>query len=178
VAKRAKRNHRKAAEGTERSKPRKKVKPIPDNYPAVNVALRVKGAAEAIRYYERVFNAKLRLRLDTPDGKVGHAELEIGKGLVMVSDEFPEDKILGPKAIGGTPVVIQVYVVDMDVAMERAAAAGGRVMRPPKDEFYGDRSGMIEDPFGHLWLIQTHIEDVTPKQMKQRMEEMFRSSRS
>jgi len=94
----------------------------------------------------------------------------------MVSDEFPENNILGPKAIGGTPVVIQVYIADMDAAMARAEAEGGRVMRPAKDEFYGDRSGMIEDPFGHLWLIQSHIEDVTPKQLKQRMEEMFKSS--
>jgi PhnB protein len=159
-----------------RRKPRKTAKPIPDNYPPVNAALRIKGAAEAIKYYERVFDAKQRLRLDMPDGRIGHAELKIGKGLVMVSDEFPERNILGPKSLGGTAVAIQVYVRDMDVVMKRAEKAGGKVLRPATDEFYGDRSGMIEDPFGHVWMIQTHIEDVSPAQMKRRMADMFKSS--
>jgi PhnB protein len=155
---------------------RKKAKPIPDNYPPVNAALRIKGAAEAIKYYERVFDAKQRLRLDMPDGRVGHAELKIGKGLIMLSDEFPEMNVLSPKTIGGTAVAIQVYVKDTDATMKRAEKAGGKVLRAAKDEFYGDRSGMIEDPFGHVWMIQTHIEDVSPAQMKRRMAEMFKSS--
>ena len=153
-------------------KRRKPVKPIPDNYPAVNVVLRIKGAAAAIDYYAHVFDAKPRMRLDMPDGRVGHAELKFDKGLVMLSDEYPENNILGPKTIGGSPVAIQVYVKNVDAVMARAVKAGGKMIRPATDEFYGDRSGMIEDPFGHLWMVQTHIEDVTPAQMKKRLAQM------
>jgi PhnB protein len=152
-----------------------KAKPIPDNYPPVNAVLGIKGAADTVKYYERVFDAKQRLRLDMPGGRVGHAELKIGKGLIMLSDEFPETNILGPNTIGGTAVVIQLYVKDTDATMKRAEKAGGKVLRPAKDEFYGDRSRMIEDPFGHVWIIQTHIEDVSPAQMKRRLAEMLKS---
>ena len=109
-----------------------------------------------------------------PDGRVGHAELRIGKGLVMLADEFPERQNVGPKTLGGTPVTIQVYVSDMDEVMKRAELAGGRVVRPATNEFYGDRTGIIEDPFGHVWMIKTHIEDVSAVMMKRRMAEMMK----
>ncbi len=150
-----------------------RVKPIPDNYPQVGPYLRVGGAAAALDFYGKVFGARVRNRLDMPDGRVGHAELVIGKGLLMLSDEFPDKDILGPKAVGGASVAIHVYMRDVDAVMARAEKEGATVMRPAQDEFYGDRTGMIEDPFGHVWMVQTHIENVTPAQMKKRLKAMF-----
>jgi PhnB protein len=157
------------------AKPAKKprAKPIPDNYPPIGVYLRVKGAAEAIAFYGRIFGAKVRNQLDMPDGRVGHAELKIGKGLLMLSDEFPEYGSVGPKTLGGSSVAIHIYVRDVDDVAKRAEEAGAKILRPPEDEFYGDRSARIEDPFGNVWMVQTHIEDVSPAEMKRRMKKMF-----
>ncbi len=144
------------------------VKPIPDGYPTLTPYLGVDGAADAIAFYIEAFGAKERMRMDGPDGKVGHAELEIGDGLVMLADEHPEMDVFGPKSIGGTPVTVSMYVEDVDAVVERAVAAGATVLRPVEDQFYGDRLGQIEDPFGHRWAIATHIEDVSPEEMGRR----------
>ena len=155
--------------GMAKPKARARVNPIPDQYAGINAVLRIDGAARAIDYYAQVFGARVRMRLDMPDGRVGHAELKIGKALFMLSDEYPEMSILGPKSVGGASVALQLYVRDCDEILRRGERAGGKIIRPAKDEFYGDRSGMLEDPFGHLWMIQTHIEDVSPAIMKKRL---------
>ncbi len=147
------------------------VNPLPRDYPRVCAYLHIDGAADAIEYYRELFGATERLRLDGPDGKVGHAELTIGDSVVMVADEFPDMGIKGPKTLGGTPVALSIYVEDADATVERAAASGSRIVRPVEDRFYGDRSGQIEDPFGHSWSIQTHIEDVAPDEMARRAAE-------
>lgn len=148
------------------------VKPIPDNYPQVCPYLSVDGAAAAIDFYTEVFGAKERGRLPAPENKIGHAELELGDSLIMLADEFPEMGIRSPKAIGGSPVTINVYVEDVDSVFEKATAAGATPLRKPEDQFYGDRSGQFEDPFGHRWSISTHIEDVSPEEMAKRAAEM------
>jgi len=147
---------------------RKTVKPIPDNYPTVSAYLAIDGASAAIDFYKKVFGAKERLRMDAPGGKIGHAELKIGTSIVMLADEYAEMDFLSPKKRGGTPVCLHVYVRDCDAVMATAVANGARIDRPAKDQFYGDRNGMITDPFGHAWSIATHKEDLTPAQMKKR----------
>ena len=144
------------------------VKPIPDNYPRVNPYLYVDGAAKAIDFYKAVFGATERMRIGSPDGRIGHAELEIGDGVIMLSDEYPDMNIVGPKKIGGTPVSLGVYVEDADAAFDRAIKNGATAMRPVEDQFYGDRAGQFEDPFGHRWSVSTHIEDVSPAEMTKR----------
>ena len=145
-----------------------KVKPIPDNYPQVSAYLYVDGASEAIAFYEKVLGAKERMRMGGPDGKVGHAELQVGDSVIMLSDESPEMNAHGPRSIGGTPVTIMVYVEDVDAAFERAISEGATSLRPVQDQFYGDRSGQFEDPFGHRWSVASHVEDVTPEEMMKR----------
>ena len=147
------------------------VKPIPDGYPQITPYLHVDGAAAAIEFYRDVFGATERMRMPAPGDKVGHAELEIGDSLVMLSDQFPDMGILGPKALGGTPVTISVYVDDADATFERAVKGGAKAERPVENQFYGDRSGQFEDPFGHRWNGATHIEDVPPKEMSKRAAE-------
>ena len=149
------------------------VDPIPDNYPRVTAALAVDGAAEAIDFYVAVFGARERMRIPAPDDKVGHSELEIGDSVIMVSDEYPEMGVRGPKAIGGTPVTISVYVTDADAAFAAALERGATPLRDVADQFYGDRSGQFEDPWGHRWGVATHIEDVSPEELQRRVEEMF-----
>jgi PhnB protein len=144
------------------------VKPVPDGYPQVTPYLIVDGAAAAIEFYDKVFGATERMRLPGPDGTVGHAELQLGDSLIMVADEAHELGLRGPKVIGGTPVTISVYVEDVDGVVERAERAGATVLRPVEDQFYGDRSGQIEDPFGHRWSIATRVEDVSPEEMARR----------
>lgn len=144
------------------------VAPIPDSYPRVCPYLNIDGAADAIEFYERVFDATERIRMDGPDSKVGHAELGIGDSVVMLADEYPDMGVKGPKSIGGTPVVLSIYVEDVDSTVAKAKAAGATITRPVKDRFYGDRVGQIEDPFGHVWSIQTHIEDVSADEMRRR----------
>ena len=144
------------------------VKPIPDNYPRVTPYLYIDGAAEAIEYYGKVLGATERGRMGGPDGKIGHAELEIGDSLVMLADEHRDMGALGPKKVGGSPVTIHVYVEDVDAAFERAIEGGGKEIRAVQDQFYGDRSGMFEDPFGHTWNVASHVEEVSPDEMAKR----------
>jgi PhnB protein len=149
------------------------VKPIPDGYPQITPYLHIDGAAAAIDFYRDVFGATERMRMPSPGGKIGHAELEIGDSLVMLSDEHPDRGILGPKTLGGTPVTITVYVDDVDALFERAINAGAKAERPVENQFYGDRSGQFEDPFGHRWSVATHVEDVPPEEMSKRAAEVM-----
>ena len=147
------------------------VKPIPDGYPQVTPYLCVDGAAAAIEFYESVLGARERMRMPAPDGKLGHAELELGESLIMLADEFPEMGVQSPRTIGGTPVTISIYVEDVDAVFEAAVAAGATAVRPVEDQFYGDRTGQFEDPFGHRWSVATHVEDVPPDEMERRAAE-------
>ncbi len=151
------------------------VKPIPDGYPRLTPYLIVDGAAAAIDFYTQVFGATERVRMPAPGGKLGHAELEVGDSLIMLADEFPEMGQTSPRTVGGTPVTISLYVEDVDAVFDTAVAAGATPLQPPQDQFYGDRSGQFEDPFGHRWNIATHVEDVPPEEMMRRAEEMMGS---
>ena len=145
-----------------------KVKPIPDGYPQVIPYLSIDGAAEAIEFYKKALGATERMRMEAPGGKVGHAELEIGSGLIMLADVFPESGATPAKPGAGSPVTIMVYVDDVDAVWQRAVDAGATGTRKVEDQFYGDRSGGFEDPFGHHWHISTHVEDVEPDEMERR----------
>lgn len=144
------------------------VKPIPEGYHSVTPYLIVKGGAEAIDYYKKAFGAVELFRMDH-GGKIGHAEIKIGDSPIMLADEYPEMKYLSPKTIGGTPVSILIYVEDVDSVYNQALAAGGTEVKALQDQFYGDRSGTLTDPFGHVWTVATHKEDVTEEQMAERM---------
>ena len=148
------------------------VKPIPDEYPQVTPYLHVDGAAAAIDFYVEVFGAVERGRIPGPDGTIGHAELQIGTGVVMLADEYPDMDIRGPRSRGGSSVTIHVYVEDVDATFERAVAAGAKSLRPVENQFYGDRSGQFEDPFGHRWNLATRVEDVSPEEMARRAAEV------
>jgi PhnB protein len=148
------------------------VKAIPDNYPQVIPYLIIDGAGEAIEFYKSVFGATERMRLGGPDGKIGHAELEIGEAVIMLADENPGMNIEGPKSVGGTPVTMHVYLEDADAAFERAVQAGAKSLRAVEDQFYGDRSGQFEDPYGHRWNVATHVEDVSEEEMVRRAAEI------
>ena len=147
------------------------VKPIPDGYPRVTPYLCIDGAAAGIEFYKTVFGATERMRMPAPEGKVGHAELQIGDSVIMLSDEFPEMGVTSPRTVGGSPVGLSVYVEDVDAVYERAVEAGATALRPVENQFYGDRSGQFEDPFGHKWNVATHVEDVAPDEMARRMGE-------
>ena len=152
------------------STPQKKVNPIPADYAGITPYLSVKGAADAIDFYKKAFGAIEMMRLPNPDGTLGHAEIKIGNALVMLADEYPDYGNLSPKTLGGSSVRLHMYVEDVDAFFEKAVAAGAKVLIPVADQFYGDRSGRLEDPFGHVWLVSTHIEDVAPEEMQKRME--------
>ena len=143
-------------------------KPIPDDYPRVTPYLIVDGAGAAIDFYCSVLGAAERLRMPAPDGRIGHAELQLGDSMIMLADENAQMDVRGPRAIGGTPVSLHVYVADSDAVFERAVQAGARALRAVEDRFYGDRSGQFEDPFGHRWDVSTHVEDVPPEEMSKR----------
>jgi PhnB protein len=143
-------------------------KPIPDGYPRLSPYLTVHGAAAAIEFYTAVLGASERLRMDAPGGKIGHAELQLGDSVVMVSDPFPEMGIRSPKDIGGTAVTLGLYVEDVDTVFQAALDRGATAVRPVADQFYGDRSGQFIDPFGHRWSVATHIEDVSAEEMSTR----------
>ncbi len=145
------------------------VKPIPENYHAVTPYLVVQGAAKAIDFYKKVFGAQEIMRMQGPDGKIGHAEIKIGDSIIMLADEHPEMDARAPQSFGGTPVSLLVYVTDVDNVFKQAVSAGAKELRPVKDQFYGDRSGVISDPFGHKWTVATHVEDVSADEMKRRM---------
>ena len=144
------------------------VKPIPDGYPRVIPYLSVDGASAAIDFYTTVLGAKERMRMPGPDGKLGHAELEIGDSVIMLADTFPGMGNPSPKSLGGTPVSVMVYVDDVDSVFGRAIAAGATAESPVENQFYGDRSGQFVDPFGHKWFVATHVEDVPADEMEKR----------
>ena len=144
------------------------VKAIPDGSEGATPYLSIKGASDAIEFYKKAFGATEIMRLGGPDGRIGHAELKIAKAKIMLADEFPEMNFLSPRTLGGSPVTIHIYVEDVDALAAQAEAAGAKVKRPVADQFYGDRAGSLEDPFGHVWHFATHIEDVSPEEMQRR----------
>ena len=149
-----------------------KVKAQPDGYHAITPYLVIKGAAAAIEFYKKAFGATELVRMPQPDGRVGHAELKIGDSVVMMADEFPEMETVGPQTLGNSPVGLLLYVDNADAVFAKAVSLGAKVKKPMADQFYGDRNGTLEDPFGHKWTIGTHVEDVSPEEMKRRMAAM------
>ena len=143
-------------------------KPIPEGYHTLTPYLTFEDAAEAIDYYKRAFGAQEKVRMDAPGGKIGHAELEIGDSLVMLSDPFPQSTTKPPKELGGTSGSVFMYVEDVDSVVQDAIDAGATVTMPVEDMFWGDRFGTVTDPFGHQWSIATHVEDVPPEEMAER----------
>jgi PhnB protein len=152
------------------------VKPIPDGYHTATPYLIVDGAARAIDFYKRAFGATELLRLEMPEGRVGHAEIRIGDSPIMLADEFPEMGIKSPKSLGGSATSILLYVDDVDARFNSAVAEGAKVLRPVADQCYGDRSGTLEDPFGHKWSIATHVEEVSLEEVQRRMASMPKPS--
>ena len=146
-------------------------KPIPEGYHSVTPYLIVRGAERALDYYRTAFGATELFRMDAPGGKIGHAEIKIGDSPVMLADENPAWGAKSPEALGGSAVHLMIYVEDCDTVFKRAIAAGGKETQPLKDQFYGDRSGTLTDPFGHSWTIATHKEDLSPEEMKRRGDE-------
>jgi PhnB protein len=144
------------------------LKPIPDGYHAVTPYLIVDDCAGAIAFYAKVFGATERMRHAMPDGRIGHAELAIGDSMIMLADAFPEQNACAPGAFGGSPVGLHLFVEDVDAVVARAISAGAAVIRPVADQFYSDRSGSVTDPFGHVWHVTTHIEDVSPDKIARR----------
>ena len=145
------------------------VKAIPDGYPQVTPYLCVDGAAKAIEFYKGVFGATERMRIDGPDGRIGHCELGLGSSIIMLADEHPEVGVISPRKLGGTPVTLSIYVEDVDATFDKAIKAGATSVRPLENQFYGDRAGSFEDPFGHVWNVASHVEDVSPDEMEKRM---------
>jgi PhnB protein len=145
------------------------VKPIPDGYHTVTPYLIIKGAADALEFYKKAFGATELFRMAQPDGKIGHAEIKIGDSPIMLADEFPEMGYRSPQSLGGSPVSILLYVEDVDGLFNQAVGAGAKIDKPLEDKFYGDRGGSLVDPFGHIWHIATHKEDVSPEEMEKRM---------
>lgn len=148
------------------------VQPIPEGYPRVTPYLNVVGAADAIDWYAKVLGATERMRLDGPGGTIAHAEVGLGGSVIMLADEFPEMGNKSPATLGGTPVSLMVYVDDVDATYAGALAAGATEIDPVQDKFYGDRSGMFRDPWGHEWTVASHVEDVSEEEMSRRMAEM------
>jgi PhnB protein len=155
-----------------------KVSYIPKDYNSVTPYLIVRDAAKAIDYYKKVFGATETVRMPGPDGKIGHAELKIGNSHIMLADENPSMGAghTGPATVGGSPVSLYVYLPEVDEVVKRATAEGAKLLKPVQDQFYGDRSGFIQDPFGHLWGVATHIEDVSPKDMQERLKKMMQAA--
>jgi PhnB protein len=152
------------------------VKPVPDGYHTATPYLIVSDAARALEFYQRAFGAKELMRFAAPDGKIGHAEIKIGDSVIMLADEFPQMGYRGPKALGGSPVSILIYIDDVDARFARALAAGAVQTQPVEDKFYGDRSGTLVDPFGHVWTLSTHVEDVPPDELARRAEAAMKQS--
>ena len=150
-------------------------KPIPEGYCTATPYLIVKGAADAIEFYKKAFGAVEMLRMADPQGRVGHAEIKIGDSVIMLADEHPAMGYRGPRSLGGSSVSILLYLEDVDRVFERAIKAGAKAQRPVANQFYGDRSGTLEDPFGHVWTVATHVEDVSPEEMKRRAEAVMKS---
>jgi PhnB protein len=144
------------------------VQPVPEGYSTVSPALAVENASEAIEFYGRAFGAKERMRMPSPDGRIAHAELEIGDSVVMLSDPFPQAGTRPPTELGGTSVGLFVYVEDVDALFEQAVNAGATVAMPLEDTFWGDRFGTVTDPYGHNWSMATHKEDLSPEEITER----------
>jgi PhnB protein len=163
---------RKAArKAAKRPAPRKKVTAIPAGYHAVTPYLAIRGAAAALEFYKKALGAKEIMRMPGPKGDIGHAEIRIGDSRIMLADEYPEIQFLGPASRGGTTVSIHLYVKDVDAMVARAVAAGAKLTRPVADQFYGDRTGSLEDPFGHVWHVATHKEDLSMAELRKRAEQ-------
>lgn len=144
------------------------VKPIPEGYHTATPYLIIKGAADAIEFYKKAFGATELFRFPAPDGKIGHAEIKIGDSPIMLADEYPDMGYKGPKSLGGSPVSLMIYVEDVDTVFNRAVAGGATVKEAVSDKFYGDRIGTLVDPFGHVWHVSTHKEDVSLEEMEER----------
>lgn len=151
-----------------------KVKPIPDGYHTATPYLSVRGAGAALDFYKRAFGAKEIMRMPGPNGTIGHAEIQIGNSRIMLADEFPQMGFVGPQTRGGTSVHLHLYVEDADARVAQAVAAGATVKRAVQDQFYGDRTGTIEDPFGHVWHLATHTEDVPEPELRRRAAEAMK----
>ena len=149
------------------------VKAVPDGYHSITPYLIIEDAAKAIEFYKNIFGATEILRLPGPDGKIGHGEIRIGDSVLMMADETPDMGYRSPKALGGTPVGIMLYVEDVDRTFEKAIASGATVEKPVQNQFYGDRSGTVVDPFGYKWTIATHVEDVSPEEMQRRIADLY-----
>lgn len=150
------------------------VKPIPDGYHSVTPYLSIKGAAEAIEFYKRAFSANELFRLVAPSGEIGHAEIKIGNSAIMLADPCETGPFRSPQSLGGSSIGLHVYVEDVDALFAQAVDAGAKVVKPVQDQFYGDRTGTLEDPFGHVWFLATHKEDLTPGEIKKRAEALFK----
>lgn len=153
-----------------------KVPYIPKGYNTVTPYLIIKGAAQAIEYYKKVFGATVVVRMDGPEGRVGHAELQIGDSRIMLADENPSMGATSATTIGNSPVSLYLYLPDVDKVVDKAVAEGAKILKPVQDQFYGDRSGFLQDPFGHFWGIATHVEDVSPQEMKERMKKVMQAA--
>jgi PhnB protein len=153
------------------------VRPIPDGYHFITPYLMINGAAEAIEFYRRAFGAKELLKMDAPGGKIGHAEIQIGNSRIMMADDCGgESPFSNPHSVGGSPVGLHLYVEDVDAGFAQAVSEGATVIKPVKDQFYGDRTGALKGPFGHIWFLATHKEELSPDEIKQRAEAMFKQS--
>jgi PhnB protein len=151
------------------------VKPIPEGYHTLTPYLSIQGAAAAIEFYQRAFGAVERFRLVAPNGDIGHAELKIGDSSIMLADDCgTEAAFHNPRTLGGSSIGLHLYVEDVDVRFAQAVEAGAKVIRPVQDQFYGDRTGTLEDPFGHVWFLATHTEDLSPEEIKRRAEALFK----
>jgi PhnB protein len=155
-------------EATEETAMAKQVAFKPESYNTVTSYLSIAGASEAIAFYKKIFGAEELMRFASPDGKVGHAEIKIGDTIVMLADEYPEIGHKSPKTLGGSPVGLMIYVPDVDATVAQAEKAGAKIVQPLENKFYGDRSATISDPFGHTWMVATHVEDVSPEEMERR----------
>jgi PhnB protein len=151
-------------------------KAIPDGYHSVTPYLIINGAADAIDFYKRAFGATELMRMPSPDGRIGHAEIRIGDSAIMLADEHPAMGYRSPQSLGGSGVSLMVYVERVDEVFKRAVGSGAKELQPLKDQFYGDRSGTLQDPFGHTWTLATHIEDVPPDEMRRRAEKFMKSA--
>ena len=153
-----------------------KPKPVPEGYHSVTPYLHIRNAAKALDFYQRAFGAIELLRMAAPDGKVMHAEIKIGDSIIMLSEEMPQMDARSPDSLGGTPFLILLYLENVDAQFKQAVAAGAKVLRPVENQFYGDRSGTVVDPFGHRWTLATHLEDVDPQEMRRRAEAFMKKA--
>jgi len=152
------------------------VKPIPEGYHSVTPYLCIKGASEAIEFYKSAFDATELMRIPSPDGSIGHAEIQVGDSRIMIPDESPKMDFRSPATIGWTPVHVYMYVEDVDRIFAQANAAGATAMMPLEDQFWGDRTGTLVDPFGHRWYVSTHKEDLTEEEIGARAAKLFGGS--